>query len=206
LGREIVVMRKLGLWIGLFVVLGWVSGASAAPIQWTVASGGNDHYYEFVDNGLAITWTDARDAAEQSGGYLAVITSGAEISWVKTNVIAPEDPGFPVTGPWLGGYQDTGSPAYSEPAGGWTWVTGEVWSYTGWGGTSPTNGGPGGENYLHYWTWENLWWNDTIHNPGDMFSYVAEYETNPIPEPSTALLLGIGLSALAATSGRRPSS
>ena len=36
-------MRKVVFWIGLFVGLGWSSGAGAVPIQWTVAEGGNGH-------------------------------------------------------------------------------------------------------------------------------------------------------------------
>ena len=55
----------------LLVVLGWSSGAGAVPIQWTVAEGGNDHWYEFVDSGQSIAWTEAKVAAEQRGGYLA---------------------------------------------------------------------------------------------------------------------------------------
>ena len=31
---------------------------------------------------------------------------------------------------WLGGYQDTSTPDYREPGGGWRWVTGEPWGYT----------------------------------------------------------------------------
>ena len=53
-------MRKSALWIGLFVVLGWSSGVGAVPIRWTVADGGNGHWYEFVNTGQSISWTDSR--------------------------------------------------------------------------------------------------------------------------------------------------
>ena len=44
------------------------AGASAAPVQWTTAVGGNDHWYEIVSVGtpgegnpsLGKTWSDAR--------------------------------------------------------------------------------------------------------------------------------------------------
>lgn len=59
--------------------------------------------------------------AEEQGGYLATITSSEENNfvfelidhaefWYKTG---PDD-----IGPWIGGYQPTGS---AEPEGGWTW-------------------------------------------------------------------------------------
>ena len=53
-------------------------------VQWAVADGGNDHFYQGVcactvcDGSDGITWTDAKAAAEVKSGYLATITSSAE--------------------------------------------------------------------------------------------------------------------------------
>jgi hypothetical protein len=58
--------------------------ASAQPVQWKAADGGNGHWYEVVATGN-ISWTAARDLAAAS---------------------------------------------YSEPSGGWRWVTDEPWQYT----------------------------------------------------------------------------
>jgi len=199
-------MRKVALWIGVAVVLGWSSGAFALPIQWTVAEGGNDHWYEFVDSGQSIAWTEAKVAAEQRGGYLAVVTSQAEDDWIHTTVVIPEFPAHlafasTVGGPWIGGYDD--------PTNGWSWVNGEPWSFL----PSVSILHDGG--YLHYWRWEDasgsgLWWSgaptsgEGVTDLSLQWSwYVAEYDTNPIPEPSTALLLGLGLTGLAASGGRR---
>ena len=88
------------------------------------------------------------------------------------------------------------------------WVTGESWSYTNWGTPAGTNTEPNDtpapENFLHYFvagTGSYSGWNDLgdfdVANPVD--SYIIEV----VPEPNTALLLGIGLSALAATSRKR---
>ena len=195
----LMMMRKFALLV-LVVVFGWSSGVAASPIEWTVASGGNGHWYEFVDNGSTISWTDSRDAAEQRGGHLVSITSEGEDDWVIANLVVPHDPGYTVAPPWIGAYQDVGSPTYSEPGGGWTWVSGEAWSYSNWSPGEPSNGN-GIEHYVNYQTWQNPRWNDN-DNFGSKFSYIVEYESDPIPEPSTALLLGIGLSALAATRRR----
>lgn len=109
--------------------------AFAAPVQWTSASGGNDHWYDMVVVGSAIPWTSAETAAQAAGGHLSTHTSAAEDAWVCENVAS--DPAgwfnFPGSdlwsGPWLGGFQPDGSP---EPAGNWHWITSETWDYTDW--------------------------------------------------------------------------
>lgn len=47
---------------------------------------------------------------------------------------------------WIGFYQDHNDSAYSEPAGGWKWVSGEPVIYLGWDPPEPTNHSPG-EDY-----------------------------------------------------------
>ena len=182
---------RLFLAFGVLLVFGWSSGASAVPIQWTVAEGGNGHWYEVVSNGM--NWTSAKAYAETRGGYLATVTSAEEHDFIVNNVV-PD----PILG-WggglkLGGYQDTSSPSYSEPGGGWSWVTGEAWSYTNWTSGEPNNAG-GAENFLTMHpvaTGSSEYsWND--NSSGYDFPFIIE----TVPEPSTALLVGIGLSALA---------
>src|SRR4030042_8925 len=55
-------------------------------------------------------------------------------------------------GPWLGGYQDGQA---TEPAKGWSWITGEPWEYDNWSaGAGEPNDGDGledhAEDYLHF--------------------------------------------------------
>ena len=192
------------------VMSGGVAGA--VPVQWTVASGGNGHFYDFLGNQLAgnpntYSWDGARVDAESRGGYLATPTSAAEWAFMQSQMydwVGPVDPVYSTCGAcgnrsyqgWLGGFQNTSSPSYSEPGGGWEWVTGEPWSFTAWHGGEPNNSG--GEDHIMTWFHNAGGWND--HVPTNI-RYFIEYNTNPVPEPSTALLLGIGLSALAIRRG-----
>lgn len=161
----------------------------AVPVQWTVAEGGNGHFYEAISVPEKISWANAKVAAELSDGYLATITSAAENDFVF-NLI--DDPIFwsLEAGPWLGGYQPSGSP---EPDGNWQWVTGEPFDYTHWRSGEPSNSPPG-ENVLHfgeYPLYSNLrssYWNDVPdQDPWRRPSYIIE-----TPEPATLLLLGLG--------------
>ena len=129
------------------------------PTQWKISEGGNGHWYR-LNVGGPFTWTAARALAEARGGYLGTVTSAAEDRFIRDLIRVPA--AFDLfVGPWLGGYQDVTAPDYSEPAGGWRWVTGEPW-YAGWTGVEP-NGGPL-ENLLHIAgtapNFNDLNWND----------------------------------------------
>ena len=147
----------------VFGLLASVSTARDA-VHWPVEAGGNGHWYQTIRVASGeVSWSEAKVMAEQMGGHLATITSAQEDNFVKVAAVAPAAVGqgpFELGGPFIGGYQDPNAPDYSEPGGGWRWVTGEPWSYTGWGGGEPFNATPE-EDYLQYWRWCCLWWNDT---------------------------------------------
>jgi hypothetical protein len=182
------------IFTGLSVTLA-VSAATTAfatPIQWTVSAGGNGHFYDFVSDPNVI-WTDANTAAdaltfEGLQGYLATITSAPENAFMATNFSAEAGPD---QNGWLGGYQDTSAPDYSEPAGGWRWVTGEPWSYTNWAPGEPDNDG-GDQNYLRsnvLFEWDDLENDPANPSVEEISGYFVEYSA--VPEPGSLLLLGL---------------
>lgn len=63
--------------------LGLTASADAAEWrEWSVAAGGNGHFYAVTD--LAMTWSDARSEAANAGGYLTSISGIAELDFLRT--------------------------------------------------------------------------------------------------------------------------
>lgn len=80
---------------------------------------GTDHWYAYVPQ--FSTWQRHRDFALSIGADLVVIEDLAEHDWIMGTF----DALFPYCcGTWIGLYQDTQDPNYSEPAGAWKWVNG----------------------------------------------------------------------------------
>jgi hypothetical protein len=147
-------------------------------VQWKVSDGGNGHWYARVPE--LVTWPDAKVRSEQLGGHLATLTSAGENSFAG----ALNLPG-PSPNSWIGGFQDRNAPDFSEPAGGWRWVTGEAWQFTAWdqsgpAGGEPNNLGPYNEDYLCTWVGGNTW-NDLAGglNPGAKgYPFICEWSAD----------------------------
>jgi hypothetical protein len=124
------------------------------PVQWRTAEGGNGHWYQATPWTAPKTWPDALASAREIGGLLACVTSAGENDWIAAHSDLSQPGCAGGSDGWhLGGYQDFTAADYSEPSGGWRWISGEPWSYTAWltgvpGGDRPNNYGPGGEQYL----------------------------------------------------------
>ena len=135
--------------------------AQSTAVQWTTASGGNGHWYGIVGGGGTIGWHESRGQAQNIGADLASVDSDAEWGFIRQFASTPTA-WNEHHGPWLGGYQDETAANFSEPAGGWRWVTGRPFVFTAWLSGQPSNDcdfNP--ENYLHmYGSPSNLAWND----------------------------------------------
>ena len=166
---------------------------SAAPAYFA----GTDSYYDVVR--IDGTWTAARLAAESTSylgrpGRLATITSLAENDFVAA--LLPE---YLNIGYAIGGMQPPDAPNDQ----GWSWISGEAWSFTNWAPGEPNNFG-GIENYLVMYS--NFGpdklgtWNDVSDSDAFNHGYVIEFAA--IPEPGAAVL---GLLAVALFGLRRTS-
>lgn len=113
--------KSVGSWVGLSAGVSLAIAASANAqnaVQWRVEDGGNGHWYELVNHNQ-LCWSDARAACEARGGYLVTLNSSAENELHRASV-------GPTAACYIGAFQDLSAPDFSEPGGGWRWVTGEA--------------------------------------------------------------------------------
>jgi hypothetical protein len=184
-------MRKL-LTTALLAA-GLIAQANAAPVQWTVASGGNDHWYEFIDSN--VTWSAALAGAQGMTfmgmtGYLATAVDADENRFISATVAQG-------LLSWLSGSDDGNE-------GNWTWragpEAGQALTFFSWNAGEPNNC-CGGENFLQTnWGGTGLW-NDhgAPGNGGQLNGYVVEFSGTPnnVPEPaSLALVMAAGLAGV----------
>jgi hypothetical protein len=145
-------------------LLAAASGALASPIQWKVADGGNDHFYNVIGVSKGISWADANTAAiaKGSGWHLVTITSAAENAFVYSLVAGKSQfwqvNGGNATGPWIGATKSGNGP--------FTWVTAEPFTYTNWAAGQPSGIGDRitlyGANAPDGATWANLGGQSTV--------------------------------------------
>ncbi len=86
------------------------------------------HRYLMVPD-KALSWTQAKAAAEMKGGHLATITSKEENEWISSTMIAGLEGGL---GLWIGGTSE-------GTRGTWRWITGEPFTFASWNAGEPTN-------------------------------------------------------------------
>jgi gliding motility-associated-like protein len=115
---------------------------------------GNHHYFYKPS---AMLWQDAKLKSDSIGAYLYIINDATEEASVYS---ALPYKGNDSKQYWLGLYQDTTSPSYSETYGGWKWVDGSDVSYSNWYPGEPNNSSTG-ENFAQIdWIGYGSQWND----------------------------------------------
>lgn len=188
--------------------------AEAQLVQWTIASGGNDHWYEYVPAPsifAPVSFATAQAAAGASThlglqGYLATVTSAAEQTFL--NGAFSYLFGFGATSTtWLGA-----SDAAVE--GEWRWLggpeAGQLVGYTDWIPGHPVNA-PGFEDYDFLTLYINAAGTPPVFGwasaqSSGALGYIVEYGAGSVPavpEPSTAVLLAAGLVMLGWTARAR---
>lgn len=146
----------------------------------------NGHYYRRWT--ARLTRAAASTVATSSSyydlaGYMATVTNTDENQFMVNTM-----QGAYIGKHWLGGSQS----AFSvEPAGGWSWVTAEPWSYTNWLAGQPNNGSSGTEDSLEFNYGSTVGaWNDAapgITNAGVIIEYAAP---TPVPLSGSITLAG----------------
>ena len=131
-------------------------------VQWRVEDGGNGHWYA-VTSPQVRSWEQWRSDATGVGCHLATMTSVEENLFVfrLVWVMLPFD-----SQACVGGYQDRSAASYSEPGGGWRWVTDEPFTWTSWASPNSPSNSPNGpcvcEDYMSIGNWGPGFavWND----------------------------------------------
>lgn len=153
-------------------------------IIWSRYMNGIMHTYQAVV-APGTTWTQARDAAIAKGGHLVTITSKDENDLVFSHI---QNTSYwspcrgNMFGPWLGGYQPSGS---NNSRSGWAWVTGEKWEYTNWYPEEP-NDYLGEEDKLFFYVnscTPSLTWGDHRNDGDGNTAYIIEWENPIYPSP-----------------------
>lgn len=124
----------------------------------------NGHSYYRVTPTIPVSWAEANTAANAAGGHLVTITDAGEQAFFGPMVT--------VQG-WIGLFQNHSSPSYSEPAGGWEWVTGEPFVYNNWASGEPNNNNVGlPEDFGN--AYDGGIWND--YKTAGYMSYFLEFD------------------------------
>jgi uncharacterized protein YjdB/alpha-tubulin suppressor-like RCC1 family protein len=131
------------------------------------------HRYKYI-SAPGLSWTDSRALARSNsvGSDLATLETADEREFISNylGTIGVRS-GFL----WIGMFQNRNSPAFSEPAGGWMWVTGQALDENEWLNGEPNNNGPMGAEDHAAFDLFHLKWNDVADSDkGSVRGYLVE--------------------------------
>ena len=99
------------------------------------------------------SWQDAKLICENNGGYLACLNDSSENIYVSSL--------YTLNNLWIGLFQDKYDLSYSEPFGGWKWVSNEPLVFTSWGVGEPNQNAGYPEDFASTNHWLSIGiWND----------------------------------------------
>lgn len=190
---EVVAGQQVLLRLGSYPGTPGGAGVLSISILAPVVDAATGHAYLVVPKQL--DWYTARSAAEAlvfqgQSGHLVTIGSQAERDFLISSLAFDRA--------WIGLEQDTSSSIYTEPAGGWGWVTGEIFSFTSWRAGEP-NDSPAGENHAEMYA--DGTWNDAEFFSGVVGAYIVEFEPGALAFCQPANPSSVGTPVTLADSG-----
>jgi surface protein len=123
-----------------------VASVSVVPLAqgWVLRSSTGHQYRYFPEK---VLWSEADSIARRyststHAARLASLEDASELAFVRSYLDSLRIPfSGQEYGVWIGLYQDRTSSGYSEPAGGWRWVSGAMFDGTGWAQFEPNESG-----------------------------------------------------------------
>ena len=141
------------------------------------------HYY--ISNS-SLYWDDANEEALFNQGHLVVINSSEEQNYLESILPTTQTNSY-----WLGLFQNSNNSNFSEPSGGWEWVTGEDVSFTNWIEGEPNNAEPFDENYGEIYNFDppNWNWNDQDQLSNNPQQYILEISCQTCSDTDTITVI-----------------
>lgn len=155
---------KLRKYLPVFILLTACAGITVhAASSENPGTTWNDHEYLVVEGDY--TWDEAKELCEKQGGYLAVITTQEEQSFIQELIKGKNNEGF-----WLG----------AENSGDtWTWINGEEFVYQNWDSGEPN--GDSNDMKLQIYEENGKWddtWSDGDTNGIKEHGFICEKDTS----------------------------